>query len=186
MPVPQVSASRALQSLSSWAGRAERVVLGAALVLAVSWPSSAVAETPHTMLKPCPVVLEGVDMTDWQFVEAKGFTFCVPPTWNVSGSRARFAGGSVQWKNGRPPRPDAAFRVGDRVSPDAMVSAAPRTTFEEIVGGEQAEFWRQSLRGSFKTGATWNSPGMYFTGDANSEELAGVQFAVYRTVRFTT
>lgn len=65
-----------------------------------------------------------------------------------------------------------------------MVSSAPRTTFVETVAGHEAEFWRQSLRGSFKTGATWNTPAMFFTGDANSEDLAGLQFTVYRTVRF--
>lgn len=86
MPVPQLWAVLACNSIPSRAGR---TVLGAVLALvAVGWPSSASARVPIPVGAPCTVVLEGVDMADWQQVDAKGFTFCVPPAWNVSGSRA--------------------------------------------------------------------------------------------------
>jgi hypothetical protein len=160
------------------------VIVVAALMLATSWPSEASAHVQRATIEPCPVVLEGVDMTDWQLVEAKGFTFCVPANWKVSGSRARFSGGNIQWKNGRAPDSRVAFRVGEQASPEAMAALVPKRTFSEIVNGTTAEFWTQSSNGTFNSGATWTAPAMYFTGTANGDAMIALQLNVYRTVRF--
>ena len=161
-------------------------VAGAMLtvMLALGLPSLAAADAPRQAADPCPVTLDDVDVTEWQLVNAKGFSFCVPAAWKVSGSRARFSGGTVEWKAGRLRKPDMAFRVGERMTPEQEWAVIPGTTFPGTVDGRSVEFTRKVNRGNVQTIAVWSDPAVYFLGEANSEELAAVQLAVYRTVRF--
>ena len=59
------------------------------------------------------------------------------------------------------------------------------TTFPRSVDGRTVEFTRKLSRGDVQTIAAFADPSVCFVGEADSAELAAVQFAVYRAVRFS-
>jgi hypothetical protein len=147
--------------------------------------SPAAPATAAEATQPCNVPVAVGE--SWRLVDAGDFTFCVPVAWRVRPTRAVHAGGSIEWKRGVPSKTAfTVMRVGSRrgapPSPPGPAGRNERRT--EVIAGRPVEVWRMPWEGKLATGATWTDPAMHFTGTANTEDIATVQLAVYRTVRF--
>jgi hypothetical protein len=141
--------------------------------------------------------------TLWRLVSAQGFTFCVPGDWETADGRTwRGAGGSITWGTGFPPRQatvsgTVVMRVpANRGMPsEAEVRAAVEAQLgvrcspyrlKESIGGAAADLYDTECNGQHHTGARWESPAVFFQGQADSPSAASLQLQVYRTTRFTT
>lgn len=141
----------------------------------------AVADVPCTV--PVPE-----NTGDWKQIEAPGVTFCVPSSWRVRGMRASYSGGSIRWQNAAPPamtrQPGGVQSMGGRSSSSGP-SSLRTERLPEMIGGRQAEIWRQMGVGRLQTGVSWPQPLFSIVGEAAGDEHVLLQMAVYRTVRFT-
>lgn len=144
----------------------------------------------------CPLTnLPGSEMP-WRLVQADGFTFCVPPSWeptsrprNGMGSRNwRMRGGKLAWGTGVHRErivetTTVIVEAGRPITPP--VPSMQVNNFRERIGGRQAELYDNYRRGVHYTGASWTFPQIWLTGEARDRATADLQLAVYRTVRFT-
>ncbi len=123
-------------------------------------------------------------------VAADGFTFCVPPGWHGSGRTWRRGEGSVTWGTGAPPR--TAVRTEVRTVPASEIETTPAGVpdsdlrrFTEVIGGQDAQVWRNRFGGAYYTGVRWDGPRVWLTGEAGGPETADLQLKIFRTVRFS-
>ena len=136
---------------------------------------------------PCTVPVPE-NTGDWKQISAPGVTFCVPATWRVRGTRASYSGGSVRWQNNATQvttrQSSGPQSISGRSNPSS--SAVRTERVPEMVGGRQAEIWRQMGVGRLQSGVSFTQPPQFsITGEAAGEEHVLTQMAVYRTVRFT-
>ena len=151
---------------------------------AVSAPASAAQA-----IEPCPVSLEGVDVSDWQVVTATGFTFCTPRDWTRRGNAIHRGASVVRWGTGQHPRTEVAtttVRVPAGTAPTvgAGVPDSEVHRFSEVIGGLTAEVWLNRFGRHYYTGADWSTPGVWLVGEANELSTANLQLLMYRTANF--
>jgi hypothetical protein len=58
--------------------------------------------------------------------------------------------------------------------------------FAEAIGGLEAQVWRNRFGTAYYTGARWDSPRVWVTGEAGAADVADLQVTIFRTVRFPT
>jgi hypothetical protein len=104
--------------------------------------------------------------------------------------RANYTGGSIRWQNSAAPVTTRTTTSGPQTMGGRSTSSGPSNTrterLPEMIGGRQAEIWRQMGVGRLQTGVSWAQPLFSMTGEAAGEEHVLTQMAVYRTVRFTS
>jgi hypothetical protein len=142
---------------------------------------------------PCTASVPKVDLTGWARVQARGFTYCVPPDWHGSGSEQRRGQASITWGTGQPPVRTASVtrvvkvRAGDPLPPPPdQLSDADTRRFSESIGGADADLYENRVGLDYYTGATWDSMSIYFQGEAHDRSTAELEVTIFRTVRFTT
>jgi hypothetical protein len=161
------------------------LVLGTVVVAACgACHGSAGAPAPTAAVVPCAVFVPSADSLEWKLVQARGFTFCVPPGWRPSGARGwQNEGTGIEWAVGSPPQSPT---LGPRMFSVGIKgwSAAPRQ-FVEIIGGEGAELWDIRFQDADYTYARWSEKRVFFQGKANGVRSADIELMIYRTVRFS-
>lgn len=159
------------------------VTLGAVLLAACGARHRSTATAPTAAVVPCAVFVPSADSLEWKLVQAKGFTFCVPPGWRPSGARGWQAEGvGIEWAVGsRPQSPALAPRW---FSAGIKGSSAPPRQFVEVIGGYGAELWDIRMQDANYTLAQWAEKRVYFRGKANGLRSADLELMIYRTVRF--
>lgn len=136
---------------------------------------------------PCTVPVPE-NTGEWKQLSATTVTFCVPASWRVRGTRASYSGGSIQWQNSPPPVMTRQSTGPQSIGGNSRASSAQVRTerLPEMIGGRQAEVWRQMGVGRLQTGVSFaQAPQFSIIGEAAGEERVALQLAVYRTVRFT-
>ncbi len=136
---------------------------------------------------PCTVPVPE-NTGDWIQVTSANVTFCVPSTWRVRGTRASYSGGSLRWQNTAPPVMTRQSTGPQSIGGNSSANSTPVRTerLPEMIGGRQAEVWRQMGVGRLQTGVSFTqSPQFFITGEAAGDEQVALQLAVFRTVRFT-
>ena len=159
------------------------LMLGALLIAACGTRHASSAPVPAMATVPCPVLVPSADSLDWKLVQAKGFTFCVPPGWRPSGARGWLGDGmGVEWGiTGQSQSLYFSLRqfpVGNS-GPDP----APRRVVE-LIGGESAELWDGRVQDAEYTYAEWAGRHVYIEGKASGPRGAEIEFMIFRTVRF--
>jgi len=173
------------------------LILGFVVILSAcggTAPSGAARTPAPSVATPCTASVRNADLTGWQRVQARGFTFCVPSNWSGSRTRWRHGEASITWGTGQPPaRTATATRVvrvpaGDPIPPSVPDQApgGEARRFSESIGGVDAELYANQLGQYYATGATWNAKSIYFQGDAHDPLTAELELTIYRTVRFAT
>jgi hypothetical protein len=129
-------------------------------------------------------------------VNGLGFTYCVPSSWRVVGSRVIFAGGAIEWRMGSQREAGGSSRTvvepvenapsgPPRPARGASSLPSQRDRSTEVVDERRVELWSAAVPNGRLTGAIWTNPQIYFAGRANDAVGVALQFEVYRTVRFT-
>ncbi|NUQ21313.1 MAG: hypothetical protein HOQ09_10175 [Gemmatimonadaceae bacterium] len=138
----------------------------------------------------CAVPVHEADSVTWREVPAEGFAFCVPGAWRPSGARGwRGEAGSVTWDLGEYRSREIGASLGMARVPAISVNpprppVSHRTT--ETIGGATATLWDTEFQGAHYTGANWEQPTIHFEGRAGGPRNAERQWAIYRTVHFST
>ena len=140
---------------------------------------------------PCAAAVPRVDVSSWQSVAAKGFTLCIPPGWQGSGSTRRKDRTTLSWGTGTPPRTRVAvtrrvvMRAGERPMPPELPPGTETRQFTENIGLRDANLSRSRFDQTYYIGAVWRSPAVWMTGDSPDSDAADVMLNIARTVRFT-
>lgn len=155
---------------------------------ATACASSGQARIQASALPPCTT---RPDLAGWHQVSGDGVTFCVPEDWSSTGRRAWHGkDGKIRWAPGARP-----FRIEERVvtvtvsrrqAPPRLPAPQIRLVYNtsELVGGAQVDLWILDRKGTFETGASWNTGRpLHMTGEAPNEAAADVQLKIYRSVR---
>ncbi|MEJ2187273.1 MAG: hypothetical protein P8Z36_15280 [Gemmatimonadota bacterium] len=164
------------------------LVLGS---LATACASSGQARMQASTLPPC---MTRPELEGWHQVSGDGVTFCVPEDWSSMGRRAWHGdGGRIRWAPGAKP-----FRIESRVVRVAVPRGAPPPTMpspdirivyntHELVGEAQVDLWIIERKGTFETGASWNTgTPLHMAGEAPNQAAADLQMKIYRSVRVET
>jgi hypothetical protein len=146
----------------------------------------------------CPVPGVASLSRPWHQVLGDGFTFCVPSDWNPADGRATtiarawtHAGSTIEWAPGPPlSRITSQERIVE--IPAARLAGSieqpcPYASGQlELIGDGRAELAGCGRGREYETYAYWRDKGVHFAGTAIMSEEAALQFAIYRTVRFTS
>lgn len=135
---------------------------------------------------PCTVPVPE-NTGEWKQVNAVSVTFCVPAAWRVRGTRASYSGGSIRWQNSPPPVTTRQSTGPQSIGGGSSANSTPVRTerLPEMIGGRQAEVWRQMGVGRLQTGVSFaQAPQFSIIGEAAGDEHVVLQMAVFRTVRF--
>lgn len=138
----------------------------------------------------CNAPVRGVDVSAWQLVTARGYTFCLPPGWTGRGDTRRQAGNSLTFGTGTPRGVKVPYvllrvrRIGDGPLP-ASPAGADLLQFEETIGGRNAKLTRSRNQGTYSAIGVWDSPPIWLSAETPSSEVADLMLNVMRTVRFT-
>ena len=183
------------------------LVLAAALAVV---PASLPAQAPPPGTEPCPVEVP-VGTGTWRQVRARGITFCLPDDWKESGATGEGDDVRVWQARGSkitlalagatmPEERSEKFTVRERVvvvrdgeplparGSERVPTVEARTALDgrmQEIGGRPAFLTDRKFMNRFSTGATWEAPRVSFAGQARDRTTAGIQMAVYQTVRFT-
>ena len=149
--------------------------------------TQSVAANSEAASNACRATVQRMDVSTWREVVTTQFTFCVPADWLVRDHGAEHGSSEIEWGDGSPPNkvlgqstvavPDVG-RAGPRLMDRDMKH------FSEDVGGYHAELWQNRFGSRYYTGARWESPAVWLTGEATIPRAAEIQLAIYRTVRF--
>ena len=150
---------------------------------------SATAAAPTA--EACTASVPAVDLSAWRLVTAQGFTFCVPPEWRGSGRTWHRGNATISWGLGEPARREVRTEL--RTVPASQAGSPPAGAppdsdirrFAEAIGGRDAQLWRNRFGRAYYTGARWDSPRVWLTGEANGPDAADLEVTIFRTVRFT-
>jgi hypothetical protein len=139
--------------------------------------------------------------TPWQLVTGRGFTFCVPASWQSSDGRSWRSGGSVVgWCTLRdlaacPNVTAVTFEFTGTVTHDQSLppatalaqgaDACAADQLAETIGGRLATLSHEHCGGHHVTQATWAAPALHFVGETDDASTARLELQVYRSVRFT-
>lgn len=154
-------------------------------------PASAAPRTPAPVAAtPCRATVAGVDLTGWRMVDATEFTFCVPPDWQEGHRSWGHGAALIRWGVGEHPQGTAVRRVVVTVPAGSPLPVPPPPNgdirqFSERIGGRQADLWENRFGGDYYTGAQWQGPAVYLTGEAASRHAADLEITIYRTVLFS-
>lgn len=151
-------------------------------------PAPNPAAGPTAARGACSAQVPSADVRGWQTVEAEGFTFCVPPDWSASGRTWSRGTARVTWGVGRtiasadvPAIVQAANRSAPACVPSASKGVVRR--HPEVIGGREAQVWRNRYRQGFYTGAHWSTPHVYIVGEATDSATADLEMVIVRTAR---
>jgi hypothetical protein len=150
-------------------------------------------------LEPCTVAdtSTGPHFT----VRGDGFNFCVPQGWVPQHARSSDGEDARTWRNGDQTvtwniggaatdaggarMPFTVQRAQGTTGSALPVTPANLEEFSETIGGYPARLMIIGSGGTYRTGATWESPiPLRLSGEAGSRAEALAQLAAYRTVRF--
>ena len=161
------------------------------VALACHRPSShihtAADAAPSAEGQVCRVALPGIDVSEWEEIAAKGFTFCVPSDGRQQGDTWRSGTTRLAWgtnPSGYKPSDHTVFERTD-------VSLLPRgqafgRQFREDIGGRKAQIQVGHDDRFFTAWAHWNSPAVWLTAESDVPNAEAIQLAIFRTVRFAT
>ena len=135
----------------------------------------------------CRVTVPGTDVSDWEEIAAKGFTFCVPSDGRQQGETWRSGTTRLAWGT----RP-AGYKASDpTVFERADASLLSRgeafgRQFREDIGGRKAHIQVGHGERFFTAWAQWSSPAVWLTAESEVPNAEAIQLAIFRTVRFTS
>ena len=123
-------------------------------------PTRSPATGPTAARGACSARVPSADVRGWQTVEAEGFTFCVPPDWSASGRTWSRGTARVTWGVGRTIASADVPALAKGSAPACVPSSLKGVvqTRSEVIGGREAQVWRNSFRQGFYTGAHWSAP----------------------------
>jgi hypothetical protein len=146
--------------------------------------SRGAGDAPARAAEPCAVPVPESHGT-WRQVQAEGFTFCVPTSWNPSSppagggverQRFYFNGGEMTWSTPKT-RVGGARRI--------TTTTRPRIAeWTETISGQKAEFQTVEWTELRLVSARWPGSRVTLSGEVRSLGDAELLKAVYRTVRF--
>jgi hypothetical protein len=156
-------------------------------------PGSApqVVQGTPAAIEPCTAAVPRVDVSSWEIIAAKGFTFCMPPGWKGSGGTRRNGPTTLNWGTGTPPSTRVAvkrrvvMRVGERPMPPELPPGTETRQFAETIGFRDANLSRSRFDQTYYIGALWKSPAVWITGESPNSDAADLMLNIARTVRFT-
>ena len=140
----------------------------------------------------CTAAVPRVDVSSWEIIAAKAFTFCMPPGWKGSGNTRRNGPTTLNWGTGNPPRTRGVavtrrvvMRVGERPPPPELPPGSEVRPFTETIGFRDANLYRNRFDRTYYIGAVWKSPAVWIAGDSPDSDAADLMLNIARTVRFT-
>lgn len=150
--------------------------------------TQSVAANSEAATNPCRATVKRMDVSAWREVATTQFTFCVPADWLVREDGAVHGSSEIEWGRGSPPNkvigtsivqiPAGGGATGRGLSDRDM------QRFSEDIGGYHAQLWKNRFGSRYYTGARWESPAVWLTGEATIPRAAEIQLAIFRTVRF--
>lgn len=169
--------------------RITRPAVAAAVLAAAFGCRPAVNPSPVAASGSCSAEVPSADVSGWKSVAAEGFTFCVPPDWNASGRTWSRGTARVTWGVGETvAQADVPGMVAmaNRPAPACVSSASKGVQIHrtaEVIGGREAQVWRNRYRQGFYTGAHWTTPHVYIVGEASDAATADLEMVIVRTAR---
>jgi len=124
----------------------------------------------------------------WQLVDARDFTFCVPPDWRRSGDRAWVTSDdSISWGTGTLPVQEFPGVVTEGpLTGGTVLGVVPicrMQRYSALTAGLHANLGDVQCRGKHQTFAQYTGPLIYFQGAAKTARIAALELAIFRTVR---
>ncbi|HEU4558065.1 MAG TPA: hypothetical protein VFS20_09455 [Longimicrobium sp.] len=167
-----------------------RPAVAAAALVAAFGCTPAVNPAPVAARGSCAAEVPSADVSRWQSVSAEGFTFCVPPDWSATG-RTTWSRGTarVTWGVGQTVADadiPSMVSAANRPAPACVGSASKGVQIHrtaEVIGGREAQVWRNRYRQGFYTGAHWTTPHIYIVGEASDAATADLEMVILRTAR---
>jgi hypothetical protein len=138
---------------------------------------------------PCTAFVASRDLSTWKAVAADGFTFCVPPEWQLSRTSAIGHNATLSWGIGEHTRTAIrteiiAVKASDLASLPSTSAQTDSRRFTETIGGHDADVWRVRSPAGYFTGAQWRTPRVWLQGTEQTPEAAELELTIIRTVRF--
>jgi len=149
----------------------------------------AVGSASGSASRACNAEVPAADVSTWHSVEAEGFTFCVPPDWSASGRSWSRGTAKITWGLGTTVATADVPAIAQGASRPAFACTSPTTKRvqihprAEMIGGRQAQVWRDHVRQGFYTGGHWTAPHFYIVGEASDAATADLEMLIVRTAR---
>jgi hypothetical protein len=152
-------------------------------------PAPATGPAVGSAAHACSARVPAADVSAWHRVEAEGFTFCVPPDWSASGRSWSRGTARVTWGLGSAVASADVPQIARAASRPAFACTSGPTKHiqihptAEVIGGREAQVWRDHVRQGFYTGGHWSAPHFYIVGEASDAATADLEMTILRTAR---